>query len=79
MTTPFDWATMAVFAAIVVLFLQRSAAPVARDTMLQYLPPSLGCAGANYLGNHGKPWWGALILIAVTVYVIMVLKPFDVE
>jgi hypothetical protein len=76
MTTPFDWITMAVFAAIVVLFLQRSAASVQQDTMLHYLPPALGCAVANYLGNHDQPWPAALILGLVAGYMLVVLKPF---
>lgn len=76
MTTPFDWITMAVFAAIVILFLQRSGAPVARDTMLHYLPPALGCALANYLGNHDQPGWATLLVGAVIAYVAIVLRPF---
>jgi hypothetical protein len=83
--TPYDLATMIVFAGLVVLFLQRSMAPPdQQDKMIWYLPPSLGCMGANQAGNYA---WNntdhqylhavAIIgIVAVLVYSWFVLKPF---
>lgn len=77
METVFDWITVALFAALIVLFLQRSAAEVPRDTMLSYLPPAVACALGNYLGNHGYPLPAILVIAAVPVYVWYVLRPLE--
>ena len=50
MQTVYDWLTIAIFAGLIVLFLQRSQGP-ARDTIVQYLVPAVGCMVANQLGN----------------------------
>ena len=83
METIFDWASMAVFAGLIVLFLQRSMAPgEPQDHILQYLPPAVGCAFANYVGNSGHDlmsWQSLLsgvILLAVLGYIFHILKPF---
>ena len=44
--------------------------------MIQYLPPALGCALANYLGNNGHPIVAILIILTIPAYVWIVLKPF---
>ncbi len=82
METAYDWLTLALFAGIIVLFLQRSSMENPPDRMIDYLPPTVGCAVANYAGNkalddenlllHGIA--GALV-IGVVVYVWLVLKP----
>jgi uncharacterized membrane protein YeaQ/YmgE (transglycosylase-associated protein family) len=78
MSTIFDWVTMAIFGAMVVLFLQRSMGPArASDTILHYFPPALGCAIANYLGNEGQPVPTIALIIAVVGYIIFILKPFE--
>lgn len=77
METVYDWITVAVFAGLIVLFLQRSTAEVQVDSMLQYLPPALGCALANYLGNNDHPIVAILIIVTIPVYVWIVLKPFS--
>ena len=84
MQTIFDVATVALFACLVVLFLQRSVAPEPRDHMYQYAPPAIGCAVANYFGNQGVKLDNqglvvmAWVLIAcVIAYVFYVLKPFS--
>jgi uncharacterized membrane protein YeaQ/YmgE (transglycosylase-associated protein family) len=78
MSTIFDWVTMAIFGAMVVLFLQRSMGPTrASDTILHYFPPALGCAIANYLGNEGQPVPAIALIIAVVGYIIFILKPFE--
>lgn len=76
METAYDWITVAIFAGLIVLFLQRSTAEVHVDRMIDYLPPALGCALANYLGNNGYPIPAILIIVAIPIYVWIVLKPF---
>lgn len=83
MQTLFDLVTMAVFAGLVVLFLQRSAAPDPRDHMYQYAPAAIGCAVADFLGDRGQRLGdGALVILAwalvagVVGYVLWVLRPF---
>jgi hypothetical protein len=82
--TIFDLVTMALFAGLVVLFLQRSTTPEPRDHMYQYAPPAIGCAVANYFGNQGEKLGNqglivvAWVLVACVIgYVIYVLKPFS--
>jgi hypothetical protein len=75
--TIYDLLTMVIFAGLVVLFLQRSTAAEPRDHMYQYAPPAVGCAVANYLGNHGQDWVAVGIILAVVGYVLYVLKPFN--
>ncbi|HKX22728.1 MAG TPA: hypothetical protein VJM81_05570 [Rhizorhapis sp.] len=77
MSTIYDWMTIALFAGLIVLFLQRSTDDGPEvDSILHYLPPSIGCAVVNYLGNEGHDA-AALAVLAVTLgYVWMVLKPF---
>lgn len=78
MQTVFDWLTVMIFAGLAVLFLQRSLGPrPANDRVIAYLPPAIGCALANTLGNHG---WGvvATVLMTATIaYIWLVLKPLD--
>lgn len=85
MQTPYDWITVAIFAGLIVIFLQRSVGEgEPQDTILSYLPPSIGCAVANYFGNKG---WedgnaayqllGALGIAAVLAYTFYVIKPFQ--
>lgn len=77
MGTIYDWATMAVFAGLVVLFLQRSMSEnEPQDRIIHYLPPAIGCALANYLGNNGQGLIAWLLILAVIAYIIHILKPF---
>ncbi len=83
METVYDWATMVVFAGLVVLFLQRSQGE-ARDELWQYLVAAVGCAGTNYLGNQALKLddnlyhAGAVALFMATLaFIWVVLKPFD--
>lgn len=85
MSTIYDWVTLAMFAGLIVLFLERSSHDEPPDTIWHYLPPSVGCALANYCGNKGslvdpaQSWtWDAaavLVIAAVCAYVYFVLKP----
>ena len=83
MQTVYDWATMIVFAGLVVLFLQRSSGE-ARDKLWQYLVAAVGCAVTNYIGNEalkqGNTVYhlGAIALgIATLAFIVIVLKPFE--
>lgn len=77
MQTIFDWVTMAIFSGLVVLFLNRSMAPEEKqDNIYHYAPPALGCAVANYLGNHEQRVAAIAIVIAVVGYILFFLHPF---
>ena len=80
METVYDWITVAIFGGLVVLFLHRSMTEgEPQDTILQYLPPAVGCAFANYVGNHGQGPLSALIVVVVLGYILLVLKPFNLK
>jgi ABC-type Na+ efflux pump permease subunit len=74
MQTVYDWVTLAAFAGLIVLFLQRSNMDDPPDRILHYLPPALGCAVANYFGNEGYPVVAVGVLVALAAYTILVLK-----
>ena len=82
METPWDWLTVAIFAGLVVLFLQRSSGEhEPNDSIWQYLLAAVGCAVANYLGNHEDLPYNH-VLAGVTVagtlaYIWFALKPFE--
>ena len=84
METVYDWITVAVFGGLVVLFLHRSMAEgEPQDTIYHYLPPAIGCAVANWIGNdHENLFNGfggplsAVIVVVVLAYIVLVLKPF---
>lgn len=78
MHTIYDWVAMAVFAGLIILFLQRSTGTEEpKDHLWQYMPPALGCALANYVGNEGQGLLSAVIILAVVAYIMQVLKPFS--
>ncbi|QDZ08049.1 hypothetical protein FPZ24_11620 [Sphingomonas panacisoli] len=74
METVWDWVTIICFGGLVVLMLQRSVEERTRDHLMEYLFPALGCAVANYLGNHYSDIGAAAVLVLVAVYVFKVLK-----
>jgi len=75
--TIYDWITVAIFGGLVVLFLHRSMGEERpNDTILHYMPPAIGCAVANYVGNEGQGPLSALIVLAALIYIVLVLKPF---
>lgn len=77
METPFDWLSLAVFAGLAVLYLQRSIDENGpQDRIIDYLPPAIGCALANYLGNNGYPIWAVVLLVAAVAHIIFILRPF---
>jgi len=75
METIFDWLTVLTFAGLAVLYLQRSALAEPQDHIWQYLPPAVGCALVNYVGNEGYTIPAALGLVVVLAYIYYVLKP----
>jgi len=75
--TVYDWVTVAVFAGLAVLFLQRSSEEQPRDKITHYLPPAVGCGLSNYLGNEGLAIPAVALLVGVMAYIYFVLKPFD--
>ncbi|MFM9978661.1 MAG: XrtV sorting system accessory protein [Sphingomonadaceae bacterium] len=77
METVFDWMTMAVFAGLIVLFLQRSTEEEPRDSLWQYLVAAVGCAVCNYLGNEVHPVPAILVMGAVLAFIHFSLKPFE--
>lgn len=85
MQTIYDWITVAIFAGLIVIFLQRSVGDgEPQDSILSYLPPAIGCAVSNYFGNEGLEQGntvyqllGAAGIVAVLVYTYYVIKPFQ--
>jgi hypothetical protein len=79
MDTVYDWVTLAIFAGLIVLFLQRSTAdrPEKDVPLFYYLGAGVGCAVANYLGNHDQGLVAWLLLAATIGFIIYFLKPFQ--
>lgn len=89
METVYDWVTVAIFAGLIVLFLQRSSGEgEPQDSIWQYLAASIGCAVANYVGNAAVKNSEAgtvdylnhalaiVVLIGTVGYIWFALKPF---
>jgi hypothetical protein len=85
MQTVYDWVTVAIFAGLIVVFLQRSVGDgEPQDSILSYLPPAIGCAVSNYFGNEGLEndntvyqLLAGLGIAAVLAYTYFVIKPFQ--
>ena len=77
METAYDWITVGIFAGLIVLFLQRSTAEVQVDRVIDYLPPAVLCALANYLGNNGYHILAVPMIVTIPIYVWIVLKPLS--
>ena len=85
MQTIYDWVTVAIFAGLIVVFLQRSVGDTEpQDSILSYLPPAIGCAVSNWFGNQGVEngsiayqALAALGIAAVLAYTYFVIKPFQ--
>ena len=79
MQTVYDWVTVAIFAGLVVLFVQRSTSddqPGEHDSLLLYLGAALGCAVANYLGNKGLHLIAVPLIAATILFILYYLRPF---
>lgn len=80
METVYDWVTVAIFAGLVVLFVQRSTAddePQQHDSLLLYLAAAVGCAVANYLGNQGLHLFAIPLIAATIFFIVYYLRPFE--
>lgn len=85
MQTIYDWVTVAIFAGLIVIFLQRSVGDTEpQDSILSYLPPAVGCAVSNWFGNEGIEKGSAVYqavaaagILAVLAYTYYVIKPFQ--
>ena len=73
MHSAYDWATLAVFASLAVLFLQRSTVPEPIDSTWHYLLPAIGCGTSNWLGNAGHQLSAIMLLALTSGYIILVL------
>ena len=78
METIYDWVSLAIFAGLIVLFLQRSTGERAEKdvSLLYYLGAGVGCAVANYFGNNGQDIIAVLLLVATGAFIFYFLKPF---
>jgi hypothetical protein len=79
MDTIYDWVSLAIFAGLVVLFLQRSTSEHSEKdvSLLFYLAAGVGCAAANYFGNHGQDLIAVLLLAGTVGFILFYLKPFN--
>jgi hypothetical protein len=79
MDTVYDWLSLAIFAGLIVLFLQRSTSERAEKdvSLLYYLGAGVGCAVANYLGNKGQDIIAVAILVGTVAFIVVFLKPFN--
>jgi len=78
MDTIYDWLSLAIFAGLIVLFLQRSTSERADNdvSLLYYLGAGVGCAAANYFGNKGQDIVAIALLVATVGFIAYFLKPF---
>jgi len=78
METIYDWVSLAIFAGLIVLFLQRSTSdrPEKDVSLLYYLGAGVGCAVGDYAGNHGQDIVAILVLAATVAFILYYLKPF---
>lgn len=80
METVYDWVTVAIFAGLIVLFVQRSSseeetAPK-HDSLLLYLAAGVGCAVSNYVGNKGLHIIAIPLIAATVIFILYYLRPF---
>ena len=82
METVYDWVTVAIFAGLVVLFIQRSTseeeAPAEHDSLMMYLGAGVGCAVANWLGNKEQHVLAVALIAATIWFILYYLRPFKI-
>lgn len=78
LSTIYDWLTVAIFAGLIVLFLQRSMQDAPTDKLWHYLVASAGCAITNYFGNEGSHLIAIAAIIATGAFVVYFIRPFPV-
>ena len=75
MSTPFDFATVLIFAVLAVVFLHRSAQASSRDRPLwSYALAAAACAGADIASNGGQPAIGAVLLLTALGLAVWILR-----
>jgi hypothetical protein len=81
MDTIYDWLTLAIFAGLIVLFLQRSTSERASEdvSLLYYLAAGAGCAAANYFGNHHQDLIAIALIVATLAFILVYLKPIKLD
>ena len=79
MDSIYDWLSLAIFAGLIVLFLQRSTSERSQNdvSLVYYLGAGVGCAVANYFGNKGYDIVAVLLLAATVGFIVYFLKPFQ--
>jgi hypothetical protein len=79
MDTIYDWLSLAIFAGLIVLFLQRSTSERTDNdvSLFYYLGAGAGCAVANYFGNQGQDIIAIVLLVATVGFIAYFLKPFQ--
>jgi hypothetical protein len=81
MSSVYDWVSLAIFAGLVVLFLQRATGDRAEHdvSLLYYLGAAAACAAGDYLGNHDQSLLAILVLAATVAFILFYLKPFKLN
>ena len=81
MESVYDWVSLAMFAGLIVLFLQRSTGESAEKdvSLIYYLGAGAACGVANYFGNHGQDILAIALLLATAAFIILFLKPFKLD
>jgi asparagine N-glycosylation enzyme membrane subunit Stt3 len=81
MSSIYDWVSLAIFAGLIVLFLQRSTGEQAEQdvSLIYYLGAGVACAVANYAGNHGQDVIAIVLLVATVAFVTLYMKPFKIK
>ena len=78
MNTAYDVVSLAIFAGLIVLFLQRSMSDEGDHdgSLVQYLIAGIGCAAANYFGNNGQHVIAIVLTLGTVGFIFHYLKPF---
>lgn len=78
MHTAYDVVSLAIFAGLIVIFLQRSTSSDADDDapLFHYLIAGAGCATANYFGNNGQDAIAIALILGTVGFIFYFLKPF---
>ena len=77
MNTIYDWVTVALFAGLILLFLQRSDQTDPHDALWQYLVAAAGCGVVNWLGDAGRHGIAIIGLLCLVLFIVRVLKPWS--
>ncbi len=74
--TIYDVTAIGMFAGLAILFLQRSASRIPDPIpMWKYAVPAIGCALADYLGDHDQTPASVAVFLATVLYSVIVLRP----